>query len=249
MKKIGLIDILKDLGLSEKEAKVYFASLSLGKTTIQKISTFSTVKRTTTYSIVKSLQKRGLIKVVIEGFKKKYLAESPERLEMIIDQRRDNFLDQLPEFLSVYNLKGGESFIKYYEGEEAVKSVYEENIKNIKPNEDYMVISNAGKVFDIYGKWFDKFVERRGKLNIKIRMILQDNHWSRDYKKHERNFNQKIRFLPQETSLVTNLVITPQRVLIHQLNPPVVGIVIENKSVIQMHQQLFEVLWGTCRQN
>ena len=247
MKKRGLIEILQDLGLNENESRVYFASLSLGPGTVQKIAKASEVKRTTVYTVIESLQKRGLMKIEVKGFKKLYVAESPEKLERILEERKERFMDQLPEFMSVYNLKGGESFIKYYEGQEAVKSVYESNLKDIKHGEKYMVISNAEKVFDIYGKWFDKFVEKRAKLNIDIRMILQDNDHSRDYGKLEKNYNHKVRFLPKKTELITNLVITPQRVLIHQLNPPIMGIVIENKSAIQMHQQLFEVIWETCK--
>jgi sugar-specific transcriptional regulator TrmB len=242
----NLVKTLENLGLTENESRVYFASLSLGPTTIQKISRTAEVKRTTVYTVIESLRKKGLININIEGLKKTFVAESPERLEVIVDEKRDQLRSQLPEFLSLFNLKGGESVVKYYEGREAIKSVYESNIRDIRPNEKYMVVSNADRVFDIYGKWFDKFVERRGKLNIDIRMILQDSEWSRNYKKYERNYNHVIKFLPEETDLVTNLVITPQRVLIHQLNAPIIGIVIENKSVIKMHQEMFEVLWKTC---
>ena len=249
MKKENLIETLEDLGLSENESRVYFASLSLGTSTILKISRAAEIKRTTTYTVIESLQKKGLVNINIEGLKKTYVAESPERLETILDQRKEKLHSQLPEFLSLYNLKGGESLVKYYEGKEAIKTVYESNIRDIKPREEYMVISNNDKVYAIYGDWFQNFIGRRGKLNINIRMIFQDNEAGREAKKYERNFNHTIRFLPKETNLETNLVVTPQRALIHQLDTPIIGIVIENKSVIRMHQQLFEVLWNTCKDN
>ena len=53
--------------------------------------------------------------------------------------------------------------------------------------------------------------------------------------------NTKI--LPKNTTLTTNLVIIPKKVFIHQLVPPVMGIVIENKSIIQMHREMFEIMW------
>jgi len=249
MKKENLIETLEDLGLSENESRVYFASLSLGSSTIQKIAKAAEIKRTTTYTVVESLQNKGLMNVNIEGLKKTFVAENPERLEVIVDQRKEKLHNQLPEFLSLYNLKGGESIVKYYEGKEAVKTVYESNLRDIKPREEYMVISNSEKLFNLYGDWFPKFIERRGKLNINIRMILRNNETSREQKKYEKNFNQTIRFLPNETELMTNLVVTPQRVLIHQLDSPIIGIVIENKSAIQMQQQLFEILWSTCKDN
>lgn len=248
-KKEKIIKTLEDMGLSENESRVYIASLSLGPSTVQNIAKAAEIKRTTVYTLIESLQKKGLMNIDIAGFKKIYNAASPEQLESVIDQKRENFKKQLPDLLSLYNLKGGESFIKYYEGKEAVMSVYENILKDIKPHERYMVVANAEKVFDIYGKRFNQFVERRAKLNLDIQMIFQDSAWSREYKKYERNYNCSVRFLPKETDLVTNLVVTPQRVLIHQLNPPIIGIVIENKSVIQMHQEIFEILWKTCEEN
>ena len=247
MKHDNNLKILQNLGLNEKESKVYLATLSLGKTTIQMIAKAAEIKRTTAYNVVDSLQQKGLITVEIDGFKKKFVAENPERLEKMIDDSRNDLHKSLPELQSLYNLGGEESVIKYYEGREALKSVYLDNIRDIKPHQEYMVISNAEKLFNIYGDWFEKFVSDRGKLNINIRMILESNQWSREYSKFEKNYNHKIRFLPKETRLTTILVITPQRALIHQLNQPIMGIVIENRSAIEMHQQLFEVLWKTCK--
>ena len=247
MKHDNNLKILQNLGLNEKESKVYLATLSLGKTTIQMIAKAAEIKRTTAYNVVDSLQQKGLITVEIDGFKKKFVAENPERLEKMIDDSRNDLHKSLPELQSLYNLGGEESVIRYYEGKEAIKSVYLDNIRDIKPQQEYMVISNAEKLFNIYGDWFEKFVSDRGKLNINIRMILESNQWSREYSKFEKNYNHKIRFLPKETRLTTNLVITPQRALIHQLNQPIMGIVIENRSAIEMHQQLFEVLWKTCK--
>ncbi|MAG12334.1 hypothetical protein CL630_00800 [bacterium] len=247
MRNNNLITILNDLGLSENESQVYLSALSLGPTTIQKIARTAEIKRTTVYTVVESLKKRGLVSIDVKGFKKLYVAESPEKLDRIIEERHQQLHKQLPEFMSLYNLQGGESFIKYYEGKEGVKSVYESMIRDIKPGEKYMVMANASKVFDLYGKWFYNFIERRAKLNINIRMLFQDDDLARDHKKYEKNYNHTIKFLPKDTKLITNLVVTPQRVLIHQLNQPIIGIVIENKSVIQMHQQTFELLWKTAK--
>ena len=90
MKKENLVKTLEDLGLTENESRVYFASLSLGPSTVQRIAKASEVKRTTTYSVIESLQKRGLININVSGFKKTYVAESPEKLERMIEEKKEN---------------------------------------------------------------------------------------------------------------------------------------------------------------
>lgn len=238
------LDVLREIGLDENESQVYLASLSLGPSTVQKIARGAEIKRTTCYSVVGSLEKKGLMHVEARGFKKSYVAERPEKLEAVLELRKERFKKLLPDFTALYNLKGGESFIKYYEGLEAVKNVYELLISDVRPHDDYLVISDTAKWYVLDPKYFDDFRARRAKLNIQIRMLLEDSELSRKDVTLEKQLNYKIKLLPPETNLITNLIITPQRVAIHQLTPPIMAFVIENKSIIQMQQQLFEIIWA-----
>lgn len=247
MKENKLITLFKEAGLTDNESCVYFTSLSLGPSTVQKIARASEIKRTTVYDTIESLQHKGLMCIEFEGMKRRFVAESPEKLEGVLKQRQTNFKSHLPEMLSLFNLQGGEGFLKYYEGAESMKNVYQSMIDDIKPGEEYMVMSQGSDVFEIYGEWFEKFVERRAKLDINIRLIIQDGDSSEMYKSKKKVFNWQVKFLPKKTKLTTNLVITPQRVFINQLTPPITGIVIENKSMIHMHQQTFEILWSTLK--
>ena len=106
-----------------------------------------------------------------------------------------------------------------------------------------MVISDQKKWIEADEKFFKNFTERRAKLNINIRLLLQESETAREFKKFEKNYNERIKILPKGTSLTTNLVVIPQKVVIHQMTPPIMAIVIENKSIIQLHKELFEIIW------
>jgi sugar-specific transcriptional regulator TrmB len=239
-----LFSALESIGLHENEANLYLASLSMGPSTILKLSRASGMKRTTIYSVVESLKQKGLMSVEHKGLKKLYTPEDPQKLSAVLQSKQKQLSSALPELSSLFNLKGDEATIKYYEGLEGIKTVYESLIQDIKPGEKYMVISDQEKWLSLDSKYFQDFLERRAKLNIDIRMLLQDSKTAQEFKKFQKNFNLQLKILPSRTSLVTNLVITPQKVVIHQLINPLSAIVIENKSTIQMHQQLFEIIWG-----
>lgn len=247
MQNNKLTNILQNLGLSENEAKVYLATLSLGLTTILRIAKSAEVKRTTVYSVVESLKLRGLISEELKGWKRYFVAENPEKLEKVLDEKRNNFQNLLPEFLALQNLKGSDALIKYYQGLEAVKNIYNDLLDEIKAHEDYLVIAAQEQWFNLDPKYFQNFIKKRAKLPINIRLLMIDSLISREHQKQEQIFNEKIKILPKNTSLTTNLVITPQKVVIHQLIPPIMAIVIENKSIIQMHQELFEIIWKSIR--
>lgn len=243
MKNAKLTNILQNFGLTSKEADVYLASISLGPTTILKIARTAQIKRTTAYSVIESLKQKGLINIEIRGFKQFFVAENPEKLESIFESRKQQFKDSLPELLALYNLKGQESLIKYYEGLESIKGIYEQLLKEIKPHENYLVTGAQDQWYNLDPDFFQKFIQKRAKLPINIRMLFTDSKIAREHKKDSQNYNEKIKILPADTSLTTNLVITPQKVVIHQLIPPVMAIVIENPSIVKMHQELFEIIW------
>ena len=125
MKNRKLVTILLDLGLTENEAMVYLATISLGPATIMKISRAAEIKRTTVYSVIESLKQKGLITIEVKGWKNLFVAESPEKLTSVINAKKQRLQNNMPEFLALYNLKGNESFLKYYEGIEAIKTIYE----------------------------------------------------------------------------------------------------------------------------
>jgi sugar-specific transcriptional regulator TrmB len=240
------VELLKEIGLSEHESAVYFTMVSLGPSPILKIARASEIKRTTIYYVMDSLKEKGLARVDLKGFKSLYTAESPEKLENILENRKNKFKKNLNDLLAIYNKGGGETLIKIYEGLEATESVYNQLLEEIKPGEDYLVIAGMKKAFDMDPEFFKDLQNRRAKLPIKVRVLMTDpeSEESQDLKKYAQNFNVKAKFLPAGTKLTTNTVITPQRVLIHQMEQPIMAIVIENKSTIRTHQELFEVMWN-----
>ncbi|MCL5795172.1 MAG: hypothetical protein M1338_02345 [Patescibacteria group bacterium] len=247
MKNNNLITVLKDLGLSDNEAGVYLAALSLGSTTILKIARAANQKRTTVYSVIESLKQKGLMFEELKGWKKLFTAESPEKLEKVLEQKRHNFQQLLPNFLALYNLKGSDSLIKYYQGLEAIKGIYTSILDEIQAHDDYLVIGAQDQWYDLDPKFFDNFIRKRAKLSINIRLLFTDSPIARKHKNVEKIYNEKIKILPKNTQLTTNLVITPKKIIIHQLMPPIIAMVIENPSIVQMHRELFEVIWKSIR--
>jgi len=133
--------------------------------------------------------------------------------------------------------------VKYYEGLIAVEGVYDTMLRDIRPKEDYLVTADAELWLKLDPDFYTEFRKRREKLNIHRRLLLQDNTTGREFMKFSKNYGEEIKLLPSDMKLTTNLVVIPRRLLIHQLTTPVTAIVIENRSVIQTHQQVFELLW------
>lgn len=246
MKNDKLLLILKDFGLSDNEAKVYLSSLSLGPSTIAEITEVAEINRTTGYSVVQSLERQGLMSIEVKGFKKLYAAQSPERLEILLETKRDKFKKSFPEFAALYNLKGGEGAVKYFEGIEGVKSAYLELLDDLKPHDYYYSISEVERWYDLDPDFFESIRKRRAKMmSLDIKVIVNNTPGSREYKKKEKIYKQQTRILPKYTLLNNSITFTPHKIIFHQILPPHNAIVIENQSVIQTQKELFDVIWNS----
>jgi sugar-specific transcriptional regulator TrmB len=240
-----ILSLLENLGLTENESKVYTAMLSLGSATILAIAKASEIKRTTVYSVLDNLSKKGLTRIEVKGFKKLYVAEHPNKLESMLDMRKVELAKLLPQLEGLYNLKGGESFLKYYESAESIKNVHYEILKELNYHDEFLVIGDPDNWERVNKSFSTHFIKERNKANLNIRMILTNSELSKNYKQFQQNFQEEIRLLPSGAKLDTNLIITPRRVLIQQMFSPVIVISIENSSVITMHRELFNVMWNS----
>ncbi|MEK7105308.1 MAG: helix-turn-helix domain-containing protein [Patescibacteria group bacterium] len=124
---------LMHLGLSEKEAAVYVAALQLGPVPVQDIAKQSKVNRATTYVMIESLEKRGLISSTIKDKKRIFIAEAPDRLLSLIRLQKKELEEQenemahlLPKLNALFNRSGEKPEVRYLEGVEGLEMLRRE---------------------------------------------------------------------------------------------------------------------------
>lgn len=117
------LQTLQHLGLTDKEARVYTASLELGSAPVQIIALKADINRPTAYVVIDNLLKMGLMTRHEQGKKTLYAAEPPERLERLIERQHESLVEREAELKSIFpalkalfNLSENKPVIKYYEG-------------------------------------------------------------------------------------------------------------------------------------
>ena len=77
-----IVEILKNIGLTEGEAKTYLALSSLGTSTVGNIISEADVSASKVYQILERLMQKGLVSMVVKEGKKvsNYLINSPTNL-------------------------------------------------------------------------------------------------------------------------------------------------------------------------
>jgi len=246
MKKEKTIKILQEIGLTKNESEVYLALLILGPTTVLKVSKRTDLLRPSIYPIINSLKKKGLVKEVLTGFKKKYEAEDPDKLERALEQKRDNLMGLLPDLRTLHNTSGEDSLIQYYEGLNSLKNIHSDLLEELRPGDYYYVISKLEKLFDLDRKFYDAYGNKISKL-VERKVTSLDCPKIREYIQYAKNYNLEAKILPEDSGFEADVVITPNKVIIAQLDDPISAIVIQNKTTINVLRATFLVMWNSLK--
>ncbi|KKQ79295.1 MAG: Transcriptional regulator, TrmB [Parcubacteria group bacterium GW2011_GWC2_38_7] len=122
---LELLTQLKQLGIEEKQAKVYLACLEMGKATVQDLAQKSGVKRTSIYNFLEELKQSGLVTELHQGARLFLVAENPNHLLHNLRERLKKMKTIIPELVSIYNLPENKPKVKYYEGQDGIFQAYE----------------------------------------------------------------------------------------------------------------------------
>ena len=129
---------LRQLDFSDKESKVYMASLKLGSAPIQKIAKLATVNRATTYVVVQGFMNKGLMSSYTKGKKRLFTPESPDKLssliredKAVVDAKENTINEILPALSNLYDTTqgGNRPQVKFYEGKLGLNAVRDEVLK------------------------------------------------------------------------------------------------------------------------
>jgi sugar-specific transcriptional regulator TrmB len=247
MSQQKLLQTLQEIGLTDKESSVYLAALKLGSSSALQLSRSSGVKRGSVYAVIETLEAKGLMSIQVKGFKRYFKCSPPERLESLLESRKNMLEKAMPELQALQLLKESQSLVRYYEGQKNVRIVYDELLRDAEEGKDYYVISNQDRWFSLDSEFYRKFLTKRSKRNFKIKCILIDSAIAREHQKLSKNFSMEVKIMPQATQFDANMVIIPRKLVVHQLVPKSLAIVIENRAVTKTMSELFRLIWDSLK--
>jgi sugar-specific transcriptional regulator TrmB len=163
-------EILKDIGLSPNEAKIYVALVGLGEASVNTISVKTKINRSNVYDAMERLVEKGLASDVFTKREKLYKAAHPKRVKEIVEEKLDVIEKILPDLTKRFEADEVEEEAFFYRGIHAYKNYMFQILKEEKP---YYCIGGKGLWFDPRLKFFmPKFDRQRKKSNICFKHIF-----------------------------------------------------------------------------
>jgi sugar-specific transcriptional regulator TrmB len=233
--------ILKEYGLSDNEVKIYLANLMLGTAKANEIARKADILRTTSYEVLKSLVAKGLVSHVIKSGVKYFEAADPKILVSVLEERKKKINTILPDLEAIRKSVTEKPSIELYEGKAGLKTILDDII-NSKPKE-VLTLSSA-KIFDVLRFYFPHWIIRRAKAGISTRVMQEKTEFMQELKLKDKKELREMKFVPKDFKVNTLTHIYKNKIAILSLRKEeIIGVIIENKEIVETHRSLFEFLW------
>lgn len=242
------MSILKKIGLTDNEIKIYVTLLKIGLSTAYELSKKTGIYRVHVYDKLEQLMDKGLATHVYKGAKKHFQATPPEKIKQYLEDKK-RILEQqekevdaiLPELQAMTKLPREDTKVEVFQGKEGLKYFLKDIIK-IKREVLITGIDDA-KYQEALPVFMKQYFRDMRKNKIKERVITLK-------KKGVYLFDKNIspttdyRFLKAEQFNPTNTFVYGGKVVIVSWGTPVTAIMIQNKEIAETYRGHFEHLWN-----
>lgn len=240
-------EALKQLGLNDKEAKIYLLLLEEGSLAASPLAKRAQESRTNTYMILESLEEQGLVATDDSQAIRYFKANDPVMLKQLLVSRQLELKQAqsslnwvLPKLKSFYTLNELKPGVVYLEGLDGLRVMLDDVVRS---SEEVLIIPSdySPRVPEAW-KVLQEGVNKRAKLGVKSRIIFPEA--VRKDLEFDRLTKQKmeIRFWGKR-EYPGELVVYGNKCVFTTYMPKVINTILTDDVIAQTLRSLFEELW------
>ena len=225
-----IIRHLVELGLTEKEARVYAALVALGSATAYKIAKEAGLKRPTTYVLLDELRKKGVVGKIPNPKNQIFTAKDPTELFSAYERRLQKARRALPALLASQKRLSIETRI--FEGQDEISKALEYKRGELANQDMYAFYGVPTVGRKIPAPYYEHANELK-QQGTHVKAIASDDKSLKDFKKKDKDYDQDALYLPnKEYSPKVSVEVAAGIVKIY-LHGVTQVLVVENKEFCQ----------------
>jgi predicted transcriptional regulator len=242
-------ELLREIGLSQNEARVYEALLQIGEASVQNISLRSKVHRRNVYDSLNKLMEKGLVSEIFVKKEKNFKAINPTRLLTLLKEKEEKINKVLPEMQARYKSVEEKEEAHFYRGIEGFKNYLQDILKSGETA--YFIGAKAFWLDPRLKHFLPTFQRKRKKLGIKF-MHLFDYEIKKQKPEILKLVGKPYKFLPKEYSSPTavdifgDYVVTFVGVRPGELYEEPLMFVMKSRKLADGYRKLFQFMWDHC---
>ncbi len=236
-------EILRDLGFSERETKVYLALLELGQTTVGPIATKTRIQHSKVYPTLEKLIDKGLVSFVIKSKTKHFQAINPKQILNILKEKERKFEEILPNLQQKQQFSREQQIAIVYEGYKAIKSMFNMVLDGLNKGSYYYAFAFKNEY--IYSESASRFLRnvhmQLSEKGVEDRLIAH-NSIQKDFKRNYADIKD-IKFRFTKINLPLGLMIINDRVINWMWGERPTAVEIVSKQIAQQYKKFFLEIW------
>jgi sugar-specific transcriptional regulator TrmB len=238
--------ILKELGFTEREIKVYIALLEIGKSTAGPIAIKAKLPQTKVYETLGRLIEKGLVSFILVSKTKYFQASEPKQIINLIEQKKEQFKEILAELETKRRFGNEQQLAVIHEGYKAVKLLFANTVNELKKKDFYYAFSlkedyKGNSAPDFFANVHHLLAEK----GIDDKALAVEDIKKEITKNYKDNKNIDIRFI--NYNLPTGVVILPDRIIQLSWSELPTAIEIVSRKISKDYKEFFEALWKQAK--
>lgn len=248
-------DLFIACGLSEKGALIYRILLENGDLPAKDIVGLSKIKKGNTYALLHNLGAEGLVTSFKREKKTWFRPESPRKLQELVrkktaevERTKSTLGDLLPKLSSQYKLAVGRPTIRYFEGREGLKEVFEDVYAAKK--EAVLGAVDVDQVEAVFRGFPEgTLIPKRMKNKLRVKVLFNDTPFARKLHKLDKKQNRVSVILDKEKyPLPADIEAYEDKVALMSFREgEFMGMIIENKDFALTLRSIFAFIFDNLR--
>lgn len=240
------MEILREIGLTERESKVYTALLGLGSTTTGPLIKKSEVPNSKIYEVLENLHNKGLVSWIVKGKTKYFQASPPKQLLNLLKEKQKKLEEALPSLESKQKKSQNKKSVELFEGIKSMRAMLLGLLQGVKKGEDWFGFAtgetSANKEIEEFYEWFGTLKINVGLKDHELISLENKNNFekalSNEAKKALKNILRysKVSF-PGDTAIFRNCVL-----IFNWEETPTITLIKDN-SLAEQYKKFFLEIW------
>ncbi|MFH1072433.1 MAG: helix-turn-helix domain-containing protein [Nanoarchaeota archaeon] len=235
---------LEQIGLNEKESKVYIELLQAGDSLVSAISEKTKINRSLLYTILSNLANKGIVTYIIKNNVRYYRAAEPNKILSMLKEKEKIFESILPDLIELHKPRTKKPIIEILEGKEGIKTILHDVLRL---KQEWFAFDVPGKGPAILGPTVHAFEKERQKEKIILNVICVKTE---EGIKRGNEFSQmrftKARYAPRPyESPASNWIYGDRIVILFWYKEFPFAVRIIDKNLAESYKQHFKILWDS----
>lgn len=233
------------IGLNEREARLYNAVLSYGEANLGFLAKMSGIKRTTAYEVIEALIDKKLVTRTRQNKHYNYFANDPRDYRETLRAKKERLARIVPQLLELMPKKQKKINLEYFEGDNCIKDILRLSLKNALDE----IVAWRIETDLIDDSFKHAYLEERKSKQIKLRVITNIISQTTPLNQNSPADLREIKFVPPTTPIEVDIFIYGDKYVSIFSAESRMGLIITSSHINSTLKNIFEVSWQALKQH